>query len=132
MLGLALDTPTYNQCCLAMYLHGAKDNREHVLWIAQAPGESTPAAGGGNAGSLNAAGEDVLAEVSFDGGFRVPGRIYNRLFDYQKTGKTLSVLCCPYMTSSATMGGHDKLAFKSSQVSPCAAMPSASIESQMA
>jgi hypothetical protein len=28
-----------------------------------------------------------MAEVSFDGGFRVPGSIYNRLFDYQKTGK---------------------------------------------
>ena len=54
----------------------------------QAPGASAPAAGGGHRGG-EAAGEgaDVLAEVSFDGGFRVPGSIYNRLFDYQKTGK---------------------------------------------
>ena len=58
----------------------------------QAPGASAPAAGGGHRGG-GAAGAgadvraDVLAEVSFDGGFRVPGSIYNRLFDYQKTGK---------------------------------------------
>jgi hypothetical protein len=29
---------------------------------------------------------DVMADVCFDGGFKVPGDIYNRLFDYQKTG----------------------------------------------
>ena len=54
----------------------------------QAPGASAPAAGGGHGGGDAAGvGADVLAEVSFDGGFRVPGSIYNRLFDYQKTGK---------------------------------------------
>lgn len=31
------------------------------------------------------AGEDV-ADVVFDGGFRIPGRIYGRLFPYQQTG----------------------------------------------
>ena len=89
-----------NQCCLVMYLYSSEDEGEHSRWVAQAPGASAPAAGGGNAGSLNAAGDDVLAEVSFDGGFRVPGRIYNRLFDYQKTGKTH---CLPLMPM------HDKL-----------------------
>ena len=81
----------------------AEGEREHSLWVAQAPGASAPAAGGGNqaAGSLNEAGDDVLAEVSFDGGFRVPGRIYNRLFDYQKTGKMHCLSLTPML--------HDKL-----------------------
>ena len=53
----------------------------------QAPGASAPAAGGGDRlGAAADGGTDVLAEASFDGGFRVPGSIYNRLFDYQKTG----------------------------------------------
>ncbi len=64
----------------------------------QAPGAAAPAAGGGNAanGGATSGGadvadqEDVMADVAFDGGFNVPGDIYHRLFDYQKTGKT----CC--------------------------------------
>lgn len=57
----------------------------------QAPGASAPAAGGGNAAAgegdnAGAPDEDVLANVEFDGGLRVPGEIYNRLYDYQKTG----------------------------------------------
>ena len=54
----------------------------------QAPGASAPAAGGGSAAEADAAGqEDLTADVAFDGGFSIPGNIYNRLFDYQKTGK---------------------------------------------
>lgn len=59
----------------------------------QAPGASAPAAGGGNAAEADAA-EDLMADVAFDGGFSVPGNIYNRLFDYQKTGKLFSVPRC--------------------------------------
>ena len=58
----------------------------------QAPGASAPAAGGGNSTAADGSA-DVLAEVSFDGGFRLPGSIYNRLFDYQKTG--MRVRPCP-------------------------------------
>ena len=35
--------------------------------------------------------QDMEEDVVFDGGFQVPGSIYNRLFDYQKTG-TLHLL----------------------------------------
>lgn len=51
----------------------------------QAPGAAAPAAGGGDAAAV-ALDDDVMADVEFDGGFRVPGDIYHRLFDYQKTG----------------------------------------------
>jgi hypothetical protein len=59
----------------------------------QAPGAAAPAAGGGDAAAAAGAAagaeepkEDLLADVEFDGGLRVPGDIYNRLYDYQKTG----------------------------------------------
>lgn len=62
-------------------------SQEMIMLCLQAPGASAPAAGGGNsAGGADDGSADVLAEVSFDGGFSVPGSIYNRLFDYQKTG----------------------------------------------
>lgn len=89
VLSQSPDMTICSQCCLVMASVVPEAEREHSLWLAQAPGASAPAAGGGNqaADSLDEADEDLLAEVSFDGGFRVPGRIYNRLFDYQKTGK---------------------------------------------
>lgn len=31
--------------------------------------------------------QDIEEDVVFDGGYQVPGSIYSRLFDYQKTGK---------------------------------------------
>ncbi|BDA48603.1 probable DNA excision repair protein ERCC-6 [Coccomyxa sp. Obi] len=59
----------------------------------QAPGASAPAAGGGTAAEADAADqEDLMADVAFDGGFSVPGNIYNRLFDYQKTGRLHSTI----------------------------------------
>jgi hypothetical protein len=68
----------------------------------QAPGAAAPAAGGGNAAAGTEAGaaaapaqQDVMADVAFDGGFNVPGSIYHRLFDYQKTGKGPLLLMCP-------------------------------------
>ena len=30
---------------------------------------------------------DTTRDVEFDGGFKIPGTIYNRLFDYQQTGE---------------------------------------------
>lgn len=32
------------------------------------------------------AADDQEGDAVFDGGFRVPGNVYDRLFDYQKTG----------------------------------------------
>ena len=40
-------------------------------------------------------------DVVFDGGYQVPGGIYSRLFDYQKTGK-LPEYCS--LTPSLTTG----------------------------
>lgn len=37
-----------------------------------------------NAGYDN---QDTEEDVVFDGGYQVPGSIYSRLFDYQKTGQ---------------------------------------------
>lgn len=31
--------------------------------------------------------QDMEEDVVFDGGYQVPGGIYSRLFDYQKTGE---------------------------------------------
>lgn len=49
---------------------------------------------------------DELEDVVFEGGFRVPADIYNRLFDYQKTG--VRVLGCEgmkvYGVPERTMG----------------------------
>lgn len=38
---------------------------------------------------LQAAGEELPPDAEFDGGFKVPGNIFSRLFDYQKTGQLL-------------------------------------------
>ena len=110
-----------NMRCLIMDILGVlEDEGEHSCWIAQAPGASVPAAGGGNASSLNAADEDVLAEVSFDGGFRVPGRIYNRLFDYQKTGRMHRLPLMPMHDSLChTEHVHDAMTFKQPSVAMC-------------
>ncbi|CAL5223760.1 g6324 [Coccomyxa viridis] len=75
------------------------ESRQHLLNVAdivpgQAPGASAPAAGGGNRAGAADGSADVLAEVTFDGGFRLPGSIYNRLFDYQKTGTQPPRLLC--------------------------------------
>ena len=40
---------------------------------------------------LEDGGQDGGEEVVFDGGYHVPAGIYNRLFDYQKTGENHSV-----------------------------------------
>lgn len=82
-----------------IYMHSHKWMQASVnvslkISYLQAPGASAPAAGGGNATAAVSAGSsgsardelDVMADVCFDGGFKVPGDIYNRLFDYQKTG----------------------------------------------
>ena len=73
---------------------------------------------------MTEADEDLLAEVSFDGGFRVPGRIYNRLFDYQKTGKKRHIyLRCMHDRPCHTHMRHEAVAFKACQASSRAAMP---------
>ena len=40
---------------------------------------------------LEDGGQDGGEEVVFDGGYHVPAGIYNRLFDYQKTGENHSI-----------------------------------------
>ena len=42
------------------------------------------------AAKREAAGEEPEPDAEFDGGFKVPGDIFSRLFDYQKTGWYLS------------------------------------------
>ena len=87
----------------------------------QAPGARAPAAGGGSRGdevacsgaaAAGGAAEDVLADVEFEGGLRVPGDIYNRLYDYQKTGGLFPVqlVVCVMLTT-----GHAAL--------PCRSLP---------
>ena len=53
------------------------------------PGAERAVAGMGQpeaAGDGDAATGCELPDVVFDGGYRIPGDIYERLFDYQKTG----------------------------------------------
>lgn len=53
------------------------------------PGAERAVAGMGQpkaAGADDAATGSELPDVVFDGGYRIPGDIYERLFDYQKTG----------------------------------------------
>ena len=40
------------------------------------------------AAKREAAGEEPEPDAEFDGGFKVPGDVFSRLFDYQKTGWT--------------------------------------------
>ena len=35
--------------------------------------------------------EEKVPDVVFEGGFRIPGELYNKLYDYQKTGNTPSL-----------------------------------------
>lgn len=50
---------------------------------------------------MEAAGEEPPPDAEFDGGFKVPGTIFNRLFDYQKTGRSIcSVLLDAFAPSS--------------------------------
>ncbi|KAK9827355.1 hypothetical protein WJX81_000181 [Elliptochloris bilobata] len=49
-------------------------------------GMGQPQASGGDDADGGAAVEGELPDVVFDGGYRIPGDIYARLFDYQKTG----------------------------------------------
>lgn len=58
--------------------------------------------GGGGGGAAPGRGGDVLGsgvnglpDVVFDGGYRIPGDIYARLFDYQKTGAAGRAPCPP-------------------------------------
>jgi DNA excision repair protein ERCC-6 len=54
--------------------------------------EAGGAAGGANAAANDADADDASEDadeeedVEFEGGFRVPGRLYSRLFEYQRTG----------------------------------------------
>ena len=63
------------------YMAGMADASAQALTAAdiapgQAPGASAPAAGGGSAVEADAAGqEDLMADVAFDGGFSIPGRM---------------------------------------------------------
>ena len=53
------------------------------------PGAGHAVAGMGQpeaADTGDAASGSELPDVVFDGGYRIPGDIYERLFDYQKTG----------------------------------------------
>ena len=43
---------------------------------------------------------DTMRDVEFDGGFKIPGTIYNRLFDYQKTGAVDCLLLLALSISS--------------------------------
>ena len=78
----------------SMYSRFVLGSAESIISGVQAPGASAPAAGGGNRAGAADGSADVLAEVTFDGGFRLPGSIYNRLFDYQKTGTQPPRLLC--------------------------------------
>lgn len=46
-------------------------------------------------------GED---DVVFDGGYSVPSGIYNRLFDYQKTGRFLLIWLSSLLVVSTSAG----------------------------
>ena len=59
---------------------------------------------------------DETEDVIFEGGFRVPAVIYNRLFDYQKTGTSPTStsclifagprLCCPHLHTQLSARQH--------------------------
>ena len=66
MLAMTLHKPAWSALCTGAWCAGGMEGEER---------------------------EDVLAVVEFDGGLRVPGDIYNRLYDYQKTGAHL--FCLP-------------------------------------
>lgn len=50
--------------------------RLHTYWIAHRKTQAR----------LRAEGSEPPQDAEFDGGFKVPGSIFSRLFDYQRTG----------------------------------------------
>ena len=58
------------------------------------PGAERAVAGMGQPEAADAATGGELPDVVFDGGYRIPGDIYARLFDYQKTGARGAACAC--------------------------------------
>ena len=62
---------------------------------AEANGRGGGGAAPGPGGDILGGGVHGLPDVVFDGGYRIPGDIYARLFDYQKTGAAGRAPCLP-------------------------------------
>jgi len=94
-------TPKSASCCMQGRRHpsaataaaapGVRPGAEHAVGGMASPGGDAHAAANGAAvkdepgpGPGDEGG--ALPDVVFDGGYRIPGNIYERLFDYQKTG----------------------------------------------
>ena len=54
---------------------------------------------------MEAEGESELSPAEFDGGLRIPANIFNKLFDYQKTGDVYSHLISPSIKSLSRKKG---------------------------